>query len=112
MTSKALTPVTRNLGLGIAMAALLVAMAASAQNSFDKAPIPPPAQPVSQQPPQAKAKPACPKAQADRWGGCRGKDYNGPIGDWGDPEYGDREGRIYGYAAGETRYSEFEKPIP
>lgn len=101
-----------HLSLGIAMAALLVAMAASAQNSFDKAPIPPQTRPASQLQTPVPEKPPCPASRADRWGGCRGKDYNGPIGDWGDPEYGDRLGRIYGAAAGETAGSEFAEPQP
>ncbi|WP_293368193.1 hypothetical protein [Nevskia sp.] len=100
-----------HLSLGIAMAALLTGMAATAQNSFDKAPIPPPvshSQPLS----TAKAKPPCPASRADRWGGCRGKDYNGPIGDWGDPEYGDRLGRIDVYSSTEQSGSELAEPIP
>ncbi len=100
-----------HLSLGIAMAALLTGMAATAQNSFDKAPIPPPVS-HSQPPSTVKAKPSCPASRADRWGGCRGKDYNGPIGDWGDPEYGDRLGHIDGYSSTEQSGSEFAEPIP
>jgi len=107
MKTSALTRST----VGIAVAALLIGMAATAQDSFDKAPIPPPAQPLSQ-PAPVTAKPACPKERADRWGGCRGKDYNGPIGDWGDPEYDDRHRRIGRYAAGDTSGHPFAVPSP
>lgn len=100
--------VQTHLSLGMAMAALLAGMAASAQNSFDKAPIAPQTQPVSQLQAQAPEKPACPPSRADRWGGCRGKDYNGPIGDWGDPEYDDRHGRFH--SAGEKSHSAFANP--
>lgn len=106
MKTSALTRST----VGIAMAALLIGMAATAQDSFDKAPIPR-VQPLSQ-PAPVTAKPACPKERADRWGGCRGKDYNGPIGDWGDPEYDDRHGRFRRYTAGDTSDHGFAAPTP